>query len=89
MKLFKGGAKLKNPQNQGFKPIIDMLSNPNCNLDLLSINSSVGFVYSFTIPPEYSEYLGFNNSTSEFDIPITDFVLKIAIIKKKNLDLKR
>ena len=68
-----GGAIKKNPGKHGFVPIRDMLENSTATLELLSDDSSYGFIVELTVHADHSEY------TTIDDQPITSFILKIVV----------
>jgi hypothetical protein len=74
----KGGLKLKNKEKKGFQPIYDMITKPNSVLDVLTCNSLKGFMISLDVDTADSEYLALDSS--QFTVPVTNFILKFALI---------
>jgi len=102
MQMQHGGLKLINPEKYtdedgevkiGFQPIIDMINSEGSRLQILSYSSLSGFIFSLVVNPLYTEYYGLDDTFSQFDKPITSFVLKIVIItppsSRRELDYYR
>jgi hypothetical protein len=81
MNIFRGGAKLKNKEKQGFQPVLDMLNSDGSRIELLTYTSLSGTMFTLSVTPGNSEYVDFNLSSKKFDTPIYNFILKIVIIK--------
>ena len=77
----RGGLKLKDRQKTGFTPVYDMIEKGT--LSLLTYSSLKGFMINLEVPEEYSEYLALNKSI-RFETPVTNFILKFAVITPLN-----
>ena len=79
--LQTGGLYLKNVNKKGFRPILDMIVHPSSTLKNLTYDSLKGFMAVLTVDRENSEY-NYLSETSPmtFSKPVTEYLLKIAII---------
>ena len=77
-----GGTKLKNREKTGFKAIFDMIQSPNSRLELLTVASLKGFIFTLNVDQDYSEYLKLNKG--RFGDSTTKFILKFAVIAPQN-----
>ena len=85
-----GGLYLKNVNKKGFKPILDMINYPDSTIKLLTYDSLKGFMIVLNVNEENSEY-NYLSETSprKFTKPVTEYLLKLAIITKKEKSLGR
>lgn len=79
--MTKGGLKQIHVNKTGFKPIIDMINCHQSVLSVLSFSSLMGFIIKLSVPNNCVEYLDIHNS-SDFNIPVTNYILKIAVLSK-------
>jgi hypothetical protein len=79
-----GGLYLRNVDKKGFKPILDMIIHPESTIKMLTYDSLKGFMIVLNIDEQNSEY-NYLSETSprKFTKPVTEFLLKLAIITKK------
>jgi hypothetical protein len=85
----KGGAKLieKNGEKlSGFQPVERMISSNSAVISLLTNSSLKGFMYRLNVSEDDTYYNGLSERGNRFSKPITDFILKIVIIRKKSDD---
>ena len=85
-----GGLYLKNLDKKGFKPILDMIVHPDSTVKMLTYDSLKGFMIVLNINEQNSEY-NYLSETSprKFTRPVTDFLLKLSVITKKEKNLGR
>lgn len=79
--MIHGGLKLnpKVKRPNGFDPIYDMIAKGS--MEILSLSSLTGFIVTLTVPAYDSAYL--NLKGSDFTQPVTDYILKFAVITRK------
>jgi hypothetical protein len=91
MKIITGGLKLKNiekyPPGSGFNPIMDMINSEGSNLSLLTYSSLYGFMITLDVTKENSNYFGLNSTYTKFNVPVTSFILKLAVITERSTRL--
>lgn len=78
----KGGLKQKNPSLTSWQCVYKMISNPGARLSKIAFSSLKGFIFRLDVPPspENSEFLGLNDSGTDFTKPIYSLIFKFAII---------
>ena len=85
-----GGLYLKNIDKRGFKPILDMIVHPESTIKVLTYSSLKGFMISLNVDKQQSEYNYLSETPPRnFTKPVTDFLLKLAIITKKERNIGR
>ncbi len=75
-----GGLKLKNADKYGFKALFDMLNSNSASIEVLSYSSLKGFIFKLSVDENDSEYYGLNQKTNTLDNPVTNFIIKFAVI---------
>ena len=79
MNIFRGGAKLKNKEKQGFQPVLDMVNSEGSRIELLTYTSLSGTMFTLSVTRDNSEYFGLSPK-GRFSEEITEFILKIVVI---------
>ena len=82
----KGGLKLRDRgdgrDRRGFSPIYDMLNTGN--LQLLTVSSLKGFIFTLNVGPDDYEYLGIQSG--KFTRPVRSYILKFVVISPNGDD---
>ena len=79
MFLQNGGSKKINPKKTGVTPVRDMINSPGATLEMMTCGSLKGFMFILNVRPDHSEYSGLDGNGTQFRIPITSFIVKLAI----------
>ena len=82
MKVKRGGLKLKNINKKGFKALFDMINSASAKINLLTYSSLKGFMIELSVSEQASEY--FSLKGNMFVEPVTNYILKFAVITKDN-----
>jgi hypothetical protein len=77
-----GGVVCVEPQSteNGYTPVSEMLTSSSAKISLLSYSTRYGFMFELNVATEHSKYVNLNPLTGEFDIPVTNYILKITVI---------
>jgi hypothetical protein len=84
----KGGLKLKIAGTPHLTALINMLTSPGVFISILSVTSLKGFILIFRVEEEYAEYLMQNDNSGRFIIPVTTYILKLAITNPDEVALE-
>jgi hypothetical protein len=89
-RLQTGGLYLKNVSKKGFKPILDMILHPHSTLKNLTYDSLKGFMVVLTVDTPQSEYNYLSETSPRtFTKPVTEFLLKLALITETEKNMGR
>ena len=80
----KGGVIKKNENLTSWQSVYNMIKSSDSILESISYNSLVGFVFKLYVEEEHSEFLGLNNTRTNFNKPIKSLIFKIVVIDTNN-----
>jgi len=82
----RGGLKLKTQGMTHLNALIQMLSSPGAVLSILSVDSLKGFILIFSVEEGNAQYY-MQNTDGSFTIPVTSYILKLAITNPSDINL--
>ena len=82
-----GGGKKRHVAKRGFKPVQDMIKSVGTDFNILTAESLFGFMLTMHVPSENAEYLGPSASGKKMTTPITEYLLKMSVIKESRVHL--
>ena len=86
MSLQIGGLKKKTLTKEGLSPVRDMINSTGATLEMMTCGSLKGFMFVLTVRPENSEYFGLDGNRTRFTVPVTSFILKLAVTAPNESD---